>query len=133
MRAAAARSDDVVDRLDAVLDESKRLIRDYPYLAAFLRAVRAETAVQQRRGAAKYPGSRAPRDVVTEIVDDARVQGVLSSDTGPAAAVEAICALTRGLSERAASLPPEDYEATLGSAKKLIRGTLFARMKPTDC
>src|SRR5262245_3028356 len=37
LRAAAARCDDVIDRLDAVLDESKQLIRDYPYLAAFLR------------------------------------------------------------------------------------------------
>jgi hypothetical protein len=46
--------------------------------------------------------------------------------------VEAICALTRGLSERAASLPPDAYDATLGSAKKLIRGTLFARGTDTS-
>jgi AcrR family transcriptional regulator len=130
LRAAAARSDDVVDRLGAVLDESKLLIRDYPYLASFLRAIRAESAAQLRRGGANYPGSRALRDVVTEIVEDARVQGVLSSDTSVDAAVEAICVLTRGLSERAASLSPEAYDATLGSAKRMIRGTLFARSIP---
>ncbi|HWS94211.1 MAG TPA: helix-turn-helix domain-containing protein, partial [Mycobacterium sp.] len=38
LRAAAARTDDVVGRLEAVLDESDRLMRDYPYLAAFDRA-----------------------------------------------------------------------------------------------
>jgi AcrR family transcriptional regulator len=129
LRTAVAHTDtdDVVNRLDAVLDESKRLIRDYPYLAAFLRAVRAQSTAQIRRGSPTYPGSKALRVVVTEIVEDARVQGLLSPDTDAGAAVEAICALTRGLSEQAASLSPEAYEATLSSAKKLIRGSLFAR------
>jgi AcrR family transcriptional regulator len=126
LRAAVTQSDDVIDRLDAVLDESKRLITDYPYLAAFLRAIRVESSAQMRRGSPRFPGSKALRDVVTDVVDDARAQGALSPDTGALAAVEAICALTRGLSEQAASLPPEAYDATLGSAKKLIRGTLFA-------
>jgi AcrR family transcriptional regulator len=127
LRAAAAQCDDVVDRLDAVLEESKRLIRDYPYLAAFLRAIRAQSNAQSRRGSPKYPGSKALRDVVTEIVEDARVRGWLAPDIGTAATVEAICALTRGLSEQAGTLPPKAYDATVNSAKKLIRGTLFKR------
>ncbi|HEY0225430.1 MAG TPA: helix-turn-helix domain-containing protein [Mycobacterium sp.] len=127
LRAAAAQSDDAVDRLDAVLDESQRLIADYPYLTAFLRAVRAGSATRSRRDSPRHPESKAMRDVVTEIVADARARGTLSPETDPAAVVETICALTRGLSERAASLSPQDYEATLGSAKKLIRGSLFAR------
>jgi AcrR family transcriptional regulator len=130
LRAAAAGSDDVVDRLGAVFDECGKLIREYPYLAAFLRAIRAESAAQLRRGGPKYPGSRALRDVVTEIVEDAWERGVLSPDTTVGAAVEAICVLTRGLSERAASLSPEAYYATLASAKRMIRGTLFARPIP---
>ncbi|WP_231127931.1 TetR/AcrR family transcriptional regulator, partial [Mycobacterium colombiense] len=40
LRAAAAQPDNVVDRLAAVLDESSRLMRDYPDLAAFERAMR---------------------------------------------------------------------------------------------
>jgi AcrR family transcriptional regulator len=127
LRAAAAASDDVVDRLHAVLDESQRLIRDYPYLAAFLRAVRAGSTRPSRRESLPHPESKALRDVVTEIVADAQARGTLSAETEPAAAVETICALTRGLSERAANLPPAAYEATLDSAKKLIRGSLFAR------
>jgi AcrR family transcriptional regulator len=127
LRAAVAQFDEIVDRLDAVLDESKRLITDYPYLAAFLRAIRVESSAQTRHGGPKFPGSKALRDVVTEVVEDARVRGVLSPETGAGAAVEAICALTRGLSEQAASLPPEAYDATLRAAKQLISGTLFAR------
>lgn len=127
LRAAAAQCDDVADRLDAVLDESQRLIADYPYLTAFLRAVRAGGATQSRQESPRHPESRAMREIVTEIVADARARGTLSPETDPAAVVETICALTRGLSERAASLSPQAYEATLGSAKKLIRGSLFAR------
>ena len=127
LRAATAQTDDVVNRLDAVWDESKRLIRDYPHLAAFLRAIRAQSTAKTQRGNPRYPGSKALRVVVTEIVEDARAQGLLSTDTDAEAAAEAICALTRGLSEQAASLPPETYDATLNSAKKLIRGSLFAR------
>jgi AcrR family transcriptional regulator len=126
LRAAAARTDDLVDRLGAVLDESKLLIRDYPYLAGFSRAVRAQNTAQLRHGSPNYPGSRALRVVVNEIVEDARTQGALRAGMSPGAAVEAICALTRGLSEQAARLQPEAYDATLASAKKIIRGTLFA-------
>ena len=113
LRAAAAQSDDAVGQLDAVLDESKQLFRDYPPLAAFLDTAHAPSPL---------------RMVVTEIVENARVRGQLSSNAEAAgAAVDAICALTRGLSERAGSLPPAAYDATLSSAKKLIRGSLFAR------
>ncbi len=132
LRAAAARSDDVVGRLEAVLDESQRLLREYPYLAPFLRAIRAGSSAQSRRDGPNFPGSKALREVVSEIVEDARVQGALSPGAGAGAAVEAICALTRGLSEQAASVPPEAYDATLGSVKRMIRGTLFARPKRTS-
>jgi AcrR family transcriptional regulator len=117
LRAAIAQTDDVVDRLDAVLDESRRLILDYPYLTAFLRAMRAQSTAQ--------PGSKALRDVISEITENARAQGRLSAETDAGSAVEAICALTRGLSEQAATLAPDDYDAMLSSAKKLIRGSLF--------
>jgi AcrR family transcriptional regulator len=86
LRAAAAKSDNVVDRLDAVLDESKRLIRDYPYLAAFLRAIRAQSTARLRHGSPNYPGSKALRVVVNEIILDARAQGALSPDSDDGAA-----------------------------------------------
>lgn len=133
LRAAAARSDDVVDRLDAVLDESSRLIRDYPYLTAFLRALRAGSTARLRPGGPQYPGSKALRDVVSEIVADAKRQGRLSRQTDARSTVEAICALTRGLSEQADRLQPQTREATLESAKRLIRGTLFAPRANAVC
>ena len=103
-----------------MLDESTRLVRDYPYLTGFLRALRAASTAQS-------PGSEALRDVVFEIVDDARQRGTLSAETDTRSTVEAICALTRGLSEQADSLPPATYQAALSSAKSLIRGTLFTQ------
>lgn len=126
LRSAAARAHDVADRLEAVLDESGQLMRDYPYLAAFDRAMRAESAAHLRDGRPRYPGLIALRDIITDIVEDARSRGALPPDTNPRAAVNAIYALTRGLTEQAANLAPAAYAATLGSAKELIRGTLFA-------
>lgn len=125
LRDAAARSDEIVDRLEAVLDESKALMRDYPALAGFLQATRAQGTTQSRPEGPQYPGSRALRDVVTEIIDDARSRGTLSPSTSTTAATEAVCALTRGLSEQAARLSPQAYDATLESIKQLLKGTLF--------
>src|SRR5262249_3366009 len=116
-----------IDRLEAVLDESDRLMREYPYLAAFDRAMRAESTAHARSGRPRYPGLKALRDTINDIIEDARARGALPPDTNPGAAVNAIYALTRGLTEQAANLAPEAYAATLGSAKELIRGSLFAR------
>lgn len=127
LRAAAAQHDDVIDRIEAVLDESTRLIRDYPYLTGFLRALRAGSTARALRDVPKSPGSKALHDVVFEIVDEAQKRGTLSPETDTRSAVEAICALTRGLSEQADSLRPETYRATLSSAKGLISGTLFTQ------
>ncbi|MCV7103975.1 TetR family transcriptional regulator [Mycobacterium palustre] len=126
LRAAAARADDAVGRLEAVLDEWDRLMREYPYLAAFDRAMRAESTARTRGGRPRYPGLKALRDIVDEIVGDAAARQALPPDTDPRAAVDAIHALIRGLTEQAASLAPAAYAATLRSAKELIRGTLFA-------
>jgi AcrR family transcriptional regulator len=123
LRAAAARADTVVDRLAAVLDESSRLMRDYPDLAAFERAMRVIGHEHGTRS--QQSGPKALRDTITEIIGDARAQGALPAGTDPHAAVNAIHALTRGLTERAASLGPDAYAATLDSAKGLLRGTLF--------
>ncbi|OBH55655.1 TetR family transcriptional regulator [Mycobacterium colombiense] len=123
LRAAAAQPDNVVDRLAAVLDESSRLMRDYPDLAAFERAMRV--IGHQPGDRLRQPGPKALRAIIAEVIEDARAQGELPVGTEPRAAVNAIHALARGLTERAASLSPDAYAATLDSAKGLLRGTLF--------
>ncbi|BCZ21577.1 TetR/AcrR family transcriptional regulator [Mycobacterium senriense] len=123
LRDAAAGAENVVDRLAAVLDESSRLMRDYPDLAAFERAM--GVIGHEHGNRTRRRGPKALRDTITEIISDARAQGVLPGGTEPRAAVNAIHALARGLTERAASLDPGAYAATLDSAKGLLRGTLF--------
>lgn len=127
LRAAAERADGVVERLAAVLDETSRLMREHPHLAAFDRAVRAESNEHPARGRPQYPGLKALRDMIAEILRDARMRGALPPGTEPGAATDAIHALARGLTERAASLDADAYGATLVAAKELISGTLFAR------
>ena len=125
LRAAAAESRDAVDRLEAVLDESERLMREYPHLADFERAIRAESSPHLRRDEGQQLGFKALRGVIGDIIGDTAAQGLLPSGTNPEAAVNAIYALTRGLTEQAAGLPEPTHRANLVSAKQLIRGTLF--------
>ncbi|MCV7103976.1 TetR/AcrR family transcriptional regulator [Mycobacterium palustre] len=115
LRAAAGGPGGAVERIEAVLDESGRLMREYPDLAAFEWAIRAENApaVDSRPvGGADF---QAFREIIEGIVGDAEGRG----------AVEAVYALVYGLTELAATLPPEEYHAALGSAKRLVRGTLL--------
>ncbi|MCW2661023.1 MAG: TetR family transcriptional regulator [Mycobacterium sp.] len=117
LRQAAGRPGGVIDRIEAVLDESGQLMREYPDLAAFEWAIRTEGAIGP--GAAGGTGFQAFREIIEGIVQDA-------DRADRQGAVEAIYSLIYGLTEVAATLPPEDYHAALGSAKQLIRGTLLS-------
>lgn len=131
LRQAAGGPGDVMDHLAAVLDECGQLMREYPDLAAFEFAIRAEnvTAADGRKARRhrKDAGFEAFHQIIEGIVDDACRRGELSDHPEPRAAVEAIYALVYGLTELAATLPPEEYQAALNSAKVLVRGTLFGR------
>src|SRR6516165_7848952 len=127
LRRAAGRPGDVVDRIEAVLDESGQLMREYPDLAAFEWAIRAESAIALGSQVAGSTGFQAFREIIERIVEDAHHRGDRANRPDPRGAVEAIYSLIYGLTELAATLPPEDYHAALGSAKQLIRGALFVR------
>lgn len=125
LRAAGARDGDVVDRLAAVLDESDQLMREYPYLAAFERAIRAEAAAIVRPLRSSGGELEPLRDIIADIIGDARRQGTLPKDCDTDGVTDAVYALARGLTEQAASLPAPAYRSALQAAKQLVRGTLF--------
>ncbi|OBJ08009.1 TetR/AcrR family transcriptional regulator, partial [Mycobacterium colombiense] len=114
LRAAAAQPDNVVDRLAAVLDESSRLMREYPDLAAFEWVIRAENAIDV--DATAPGGFQAFREIIDGIVEDAFREGGLAGRADRRGVTEAIYALIYGLTELAATLAPEDYHAALASA-----------------
>jgi AcrR family transcriptional regulator len=125
LRQAAEGPGDVIDRLDAVLDECGHLMREYPDLAAFEFAIRAENVIPLGGGQAESGGFEAFREIIEGVVDDAYRRGELGGHPDPRATVAAIYALIYGLTELAATLPLEDYQAALSSAKVLLRGMLF--------
>jgi len=125
LRAAAARPGDAIDRIEAVLDESGQLMREYPDLAAFEWVIRAESVVVPGSGAAGSTGFQAFREIIEGIVDDAYHRGDLVDHADRQGVIEALYALIYGLTELAATLPPHDYQAALASTKQLISGTLF--------
>ncbi|MCH9728608.1 MAG: TetR/AcrR family transcriptional regulator [Actinomycetia bacterium] len=124
LHGAAQRSGGTIDRIEAVLDESGKLMHEYPDLAAFEWAIRAE-------GASLKPAETAEvqflelRQIIEGIVDDGFRRGELSKDADAQAAVEVLYALLYGLTELAASASPRTYHTTLEASKRLIRGTLF--------
>ncbi|WP_024440203.1 TetR/AcrR family transcriptional regulator [Mycobacterium sp. UM_WGJ] len=121
LRRAAERPGTVVDRIEAVLDESGNLMREHPDLATFEWAIRAQNAVTVYPGDTGSGGLEALRDIITGIVDDGDTRDV----SGGWRVVEVTYALVYGLTELAATGSPEAYQAALAAAKRLIRGTLF--------
>jgi AcrR family transcriptional regulator len=126
LRQAARVAGDIIDRVEAVLDECGHLMREYPDLAAFEFAIRAENVIAAD-GPEVGAGFETFREIIEGVVADAYRRGELGDHPDPRGAVEAIYALIYGLTELAATLPPEDYHAALSSAKVLVRGTLFGR------
>lgn len=125
LRGAAALPGDVVGRLEAVLDESDRLMRDFPYLAAFERAIRAEGAAYLRAGEAVGIELGPLRDIIATIIEDALRDGTFAPGTDTRGVIDALYALTRGLTEQAA-LTPRAHHDTVVAAKEMLRGSLFA-------
>jgi AcrR family transcriptional regulator len=126
LRRAAEGAGDIIDRIEAVLDECGHLMREYPDLASFEFAIRAEHVVAPG-GPEVGAGFEAFREIIEGVVADAHRRGELGDHPDRGAAVEAIYALIYGLTELAATLPPDDYQAALSSARVLVRGTLFGR------
>ncbi|OBA58095.1 TetR family transcriptional regulator [Mycobacterium sp. 1100029.7] len=131
LRRAAEGPGDIVARIEAVLDECGHLMREYPDLAAFEFAIRAENVAAPGRRNATYPGFDAFREIIESVVEDARRRGELGDHPNSPAVVAAIYALVYGLTELAATLPADDYQAALNAAKVLVRGAVFTRARPT--
>lgn len=129
LRRAAEGGGNIVDRIEAVLDECGELIREYPQLAAFEFAIRAEDGIaldaQEGSGQLGEVGFTAFREIIRGLVEDARRRGELAEQADTAGAIEAIYALIYGLTELAATLPLDQFHAALSAAKGLISGTLF--------
>ncbi|MCV7246625.1 TetR/AcrR family transcriptional regulator [Mycobacterium mantenii] len=126
LRRAAEQPGDAVDRIEAVLDESGRLMREYPDLAAFEWAIRAQGAAELSVGGGGDIELHALRKIIEDVIHDAyRTQP--SVDRAQARAiVEVIYALLYGLTELAATASPKAYQRALAAAKPLIRGALFS-------
>jgi AcrR family transcriptional regulator len=124
-RAAARSEATVLDRLTAILDEGERITRDYPYAAAFERAIRAEGApdLLLAENAEKLFGQL--RGLFAEIIEQAKREGALAPGVNAQAATDAVFALIRGLEEHSTAASPRRYRATVHALKLLLGGALF--------
>jgi AcrR family transcriptional regulator len=123
---AAERNVATLDKLMAVLDESVRVIQDYPLAVAFDRAIRAESPQHLHLAETSDTRFAALRNLIRDILEQGTREKELGRGVDVESAANAVYMVFRGLNEYAASAPPpEEYHATVAALKQLLRGQLF--------
>ena len=115
-----------LDKLMAVLDECDAVMSDYPYVAAFDRALRTERKPRiELLNSDTVTMTATLHNLVVKIIEEAEVEGTLAPEVDVQSASNAIYAIIRGLNDHAALAPSAEYHATVQALKLLIEGHLF--------
>jgi AcrR family transcriptional regulator len=123
--AAAQRDENYVDRLMAVLDECDQMMREYPLIAAFDRAIRVESTQHLHLAENADTMFTTLRGVLVDIIEQAAGKGALRPGMDVNSAATALFVVLRGLTDYAATAPTDEYHATVVALKQLVSGTLF--------
>lgn len=129
LSSAADDADGVLDKLCAIFDECERINRDYPYVAAFDRAIRAESARHLLLDGDSESMFASLRELIRGVVVDGRRKRAFGRRVNVDNATDAILVLIRGLNEFTTTAPPDSYHATVQALKAMVRGTLFDYQK----
>lgn len=116
---------DFLHRLVSLLDESDRLMQEYPHFAAFEQALRDESMHHLDLDVTSATVFKSLWELITEIVNSAVAEDALHKNIDADGARGVLYALIRGLTERAATSSAEEQHATLQAAKLLVCGQLF--------
>ena len=100
--------------------------REYPLLAAFDRAIRAESTQHLNLAENADTLFTSLRAVFTDIIEQAQREGALQPGVDVEGASTAMFVLLRGLTDYAATSTVDEYHATVVALKQLISGNLFA-------
>jgi len=123
---AADQNVSTLEKLMAVLDESVRVMQDYPLAVAFDRAIRAESPQHLHLAENSDTRFTALRNLIREILEQGAREKVLGPGVDVDGAANAVYVLFRGLNEFAGMTPPPaEYRATVAGLKDLLRGRLF--------
>lgn len=115
-----------LDKLMAVLDESMRLMQDYPLAVAFDRAIRAESPERLNLPKDSDEIFVAFRNLIREILEQAARENVLGPGIDVESAVSAVFMIFRGLNDYAGMVPSaEEFHSTVTGLKQLLSGRLF--------
>ncbi len=121
--ASAQRNDDFRERLVAVFDECDQLMREYPLIAAFDRAIRVGSARQLAENRDTLFSSL--REVIIDIIKQARREGALPRGIDIDSVANAIYLVLQGMTDHGATADPDEFHNTVQALKRLVSGTLF--------
>ncbi|CAJ1510750.1 TetR/AcrR family transcriptional regulator [[Mycobacterium] burgundiense] len=127
----AGREGHALAKLLAVLDECDAVMNEFPYVAAFDRAIRAESSLRvDVINSDAVTMTTTLHTLAEDIIKQAKREGTLSPGTDVASATNAIYTVIRGLTEHAAVAPAADFHATIRALKLLIQGQLVSGAVP---
>lgn len=126
---AADDADGVLDKLSVIFDECERINRDYPFIAAFDRAIRAESARHLPLDQDSESTFSSLREMIRAVIDEGRRKRAFGRRVNVDNATDAILVLIRGLNEFTTTASPDTYHATVQALKAMVRGTLFQYQK----
>ncbi|MCV7059629.1 helix-turn-helix transcriptional regulator [Mycolicibacterium vaccae] len=121
--ASAQRSEDFRERLIAVFDECDQLMREYPMIAAFDRAIRVGSA--RHLADSRETLFSSLRAVTIDIIRQARREGALPRSVDIDSVANSIYLVLQGMTDYAATADPDEYHSTVKALKRLVSGTLF--------
>lgn len=120
---AARSSKNFRDRLMAVLEECDQMMREYPLIAGFDRAIRVSSA--RHLADDRETLFSTLRSVLVDIMEQANHEGGLQPGADADSAATAVFIVLRGLTDYGATSDPDEYHAAVAALKRLISGTLF--------
>jgi AcrR family transcriptional regulator len=126
LAAAVDEADGVVDKLAALIGHGSEIVRDYPYVVAFDRAVRAPGVGDAGLSQLGNDIFASLRVIVEGVMHEAHRRGELSPEVSLAGATSAVFAVMRGLYDYTAVSSPDEYRATVAAMQLLLRGTLLS-------
>jgi AcrR family transcriptional regulator len=121
--ASAQRNDDFRERLVAVFDECDQLMREYPLIAAFDRAIRVGSA--RHLAESRDTLFSSLRGVIVDIIKQARREGALPRGTDVESVANSIYLVLQGMTDYGATSDPDEFHKTVKALKRLVSGTLF--------
>lgn len=122
--AAADRENDLIGRLNAILEEAIACVEDYPSLTRFESSIAFETHSHPDLSAVRQRRSEAETSLYLGLVDDAVASGELSPNVDRQSLIDVLLSITSGLTYLSATVSADRHRAAIRAFESILAGGL---------